>query len=163
MLYLCTYLPLHSLDESISFGWVEMSELHAGGDALRGDQPVAYDRIHPQLPAPDGPSCVPRPSPSSWWSFSMVRLAIVRTWALSAASSLPGEGSFDIENSRSKLMARMTYLVPTLCWNVVLMNFLIMIAVSESYENSMERLSLLTGQSLRWSKSAFEVYLYLHD
>ena len=79
----------------------------------------------------------------------MACIAMVRAWALSAASALPGEGSFDIEMSRSKLMAWMTYVVPTLCGNVVFMNYLIIIAFGESYEICIERVSLLKGQSLR--------------
>ena len=41
MLYLGAYLPLYSLNESISFDWVEISEHYAGSDDLREDQPVA--------------------------------------------------------------------------------------------------------------------------
>ena len=44
MLYLGAYLPLNHLDETIRASvlrQVEASELHAGRDDLRGDQPVA--------------------------------------------------------------------------------------------------------------------------
>ena len=71
---------------------VEASEFHAGRDDLREDQPVAIDLRLQQLPGPEGPSRVPRPSPSSRWSFSMTLVTRVRVSALSAPSISSGGG-----------------------------------------------------------------------
>ena len=80
---------------------MEIRELLDGRDVLRGDQPVAYDNLYLPLPVLDGPSRVPRASPSSIWSSSMARIPLVRVRALSAAAASSGEEAPSTLRSRS--------------------------------------------------------------